>query len=68
MDDAELGLRSLLGDLPDALAVAGERLGHSQVRCYLVLRSASEWQVIQLPNQWIADAARLFLPMLPAPG
>ncbi|HEU5379804.1 MAG TPA: hypothetical protein VFV38_30645 [Ktedonobacteraceae bacterium] len=50
-----------------ALAIAGEWLGQYQVRCYLVLRSAGHWQVIQIPNQWIADVARLLQPILPAP-
>lgn len=56
-----------LGQGRSALIVAGEWLGKQQVRCYLVLRHAGEWQVIQLPNQWIAETARLLQPLLPAP-
>ncbi len=56
-----------LGQDRHALVVAGEWLGKHQVRCYLVLRSVGQWQVIQLPNQWIAETARLLQPMLPEP-
>lgn len=56
-----------LGQDRHALVVAGEWLGQRQVRCYLVLRHAGQWQVVQLPNQWISETARLLQPLLPAP-
>ena len=54
-----------LGPDQYALCIAGEWLGHYEIRCYLVLRHSGHWLTIRLPNDWITDTARLLQPLLP---
>lgn len=45
-----------------ALVLAGQWFGRQQMRCYLVSRAAGQWQVLQLPNDWITSTARTLQP------